>query len=120
MHINIHLPFLIKYFFKAFITSKETICSNYPKESSDVQVKKRKERKKQKETAIFHRDNARAMCCKIDTPEIGKGETGSFVASAVLFRYCFLKLLYTPSNSPKLRKYKSKQTSFLLLFSERR
>ena len=49
--------------------------------------------KKRKETAIFHRDNARAMCCKIDTPEIGKGEMGSFVASAVLFRYCFPKII---------------------------
>lgn len=62
-----------------------------------------KKRRIEEKSAIFYRDNARAMCCKIDTPEIGKGEMGSFLPP-LLFRYCSLKLLYPSSNSPEITK----------------
>lgn len=47
----------------------------------------KKKKKKGEKSAIFYRDNARAMCCKIDTPEIGKGEMAKFPRRSRL--YCF-------------------------------
>lgn len=65
-----------------------TIWSSYPEELSE-----KKKRRIGEKSAIFYRDNARAMCCKIDTPEIGKGEMGSFVAPAPTISILFSKII---------------------------
>lgn len=56
-------------------------------------IVRKKKRRIGEKSAIFYRDNARAMCCKIDTPEIGKGEMGSFVAPAPTISILFSKII---------------------------
>lgn len=79
--------FRVKWFFNGLITDEGTIWSSYP--GGIVRKKRRIEEK----SAIFYRDNARAMCCKIDTPEIGKGEMGSFLPTiSILFSKIIISL----------------------------
>lgn len=90
--------FRVKWFFNGFINGRGNNLIKLSRRNCP-----KKKRRIEEKSAIFYRDNARAMCCKIDTPEIGKGEMGSFLPP-LLFRYCSLKLLYPSSNSPEITK----------------